>query len=97
MDDKSREKTAFSTRYGYFKWLVLPFGVANGPGGFQKHVNRLLIQYVDVFMIIYIDDILIYSKTLQEHINHLKLVLKARSEADLILNIIKCHFFQTET
>jgi len=97
MDKASREKTAFSTRYGHYEWLVLPFGVSNGPGGFQKRVNRLLIKYVDIFVIVYMDDILIYSKTLQEHVEHLKLVLKALSEADLILNIDKCKFFATET
>jgi transposase InsO family protein len=97
MDDASREKTAFSTRYGHYEWLVLPFGVANGPGGFQKRVNRLLAKYVDVFVIVYMDDILIYSKTLREHIEHLKLVLTALAAADLILNIDKCQFFQTET
>src|SRR5213078_232178 len=83
--------------YGHYKWLVLPFGMSNGPGGFQKRVNRLLIKYVDIFVIVYMDDLLIYSKTLQEHVEHLKLVLKALSEADLILNIDKCKFFATET
>jgi len=90
MDDASREKTAFSTRYGHYEWLVLPFGVANGPGGFQKRVNRLLVKYVDVFVIVYMDDILIYSKTRREQVEHLKLVLTALAKADLILNIAKC-------
>ena len=97
MDDKSHEKTVFSTRYGHYESLVLPFGVSNGPGDFQKLVNRLLVKYVNVFIIVYMDNILIYSKTLQEHVEHLRLVLKALSEADLILNIAKCQFFQTET
>jgi hypothetical protein len=64
MDDASREKMAFSTRYGHYEWLVLPFGVTNRPGGFQKRVNRLLVKYIDVFIIVYMDDILIYSKTM---------------------------------
>ena len=97
MDHLSREKTAFSTRYGHFEWLVLPFGVSNGPGGFQKRINRLLAPFVDVFVIIYMDDILIYSRTLEEHVEHIKKVLTALSEANLILNIKKCQFFQTET
>ena len=96
-DEASHEKTAFSTRYGHYEWLVLPFGVANGPGGFQKRVNRLLAKYVDVFVIVYMDDILIYSRTLREHVEHLKIVLQALAEADLILNIAKCQLFQTET
>jgi len=97
LDPASREKTAFSTRYGHFEWLVLPFGVANGPGGFQKRVNRVLAAHIDRFVIVYMDDILIYSATLAEHIEHLKIVLTALSEADLILNIKKCRFFETET
>src|SRR5437764_14294719 len=97
MDKASREKTAFSTQYGHYEWLVLPVGVSNRPGGFQKRVNRLLIKYVDIFIIMDMDNILIYSKTLQKHIEHLKLVLKALSEVDLILNINKCKFFATET
>ena len=97
MDRLSREKTAFSTRYGHFEWLVLPFGVSNGPGGFQKRINRLLAQFIDVFVIVYMDDILIFSRTEEEHVEHLKKVLTALSEADLILNIKKCQFFRTET
>jgi hypothetical protein len=97
MEESLREKTAFSTRYGYYEWLVLPFGVSNGPGGFQKHVNRLLTKYVDQFVIVYMDDILIYSKTLKEHLEHLKIILTALADADLILNINKCQFFNTET
>ena len=97
LDPATREKTAFSTRYGHFEWLVLPFGVANGPGGFQTRVNRILAQYIDDFVIVYMDDILIYSRTLEEHLEHLKKVLTALSEADLILNIKKCRFFETET
>lgn len=97
LDPASREKTAFSTRYGHFQWLVLPFGVANGPGGFQKRINRVLALFIDKFVIVYIDDILIFSRTLEEHIDHLKQVLTALSNANLILNIKKCQFFQTET
>ena len=97
LDPATREKTAFSTRYGHFEWLVLPFGVANGPGGFQKRVNRVLAAYIDKFVIVYMDDILIYSSSLEEHVKHLKKVLAALSKADLILNIKKCRFFETET
>src|SRR5579859_7287815 len=97
MERLSREKTAFSTRYSHFEWLVLPFGVSNGPGGFQKRVNRLLEMYIDIFVIVYMDDILIFSRTLEEHVEHVKKVLTALSEADLILNIKKCQFFQVET
>jgi len=93
----SQKKLTISTRYGHFEWPVLPFGVANGPGGFQKRINRVLPQFIDKFVIVYMDDILIYSHTLEEHVEHLKKVLAALSEADLILNIKKCRFFETET
>ena len=85
LEQGSGEKTAFSTRYGHFEWLVLSFGVANGPGRFQKRVNRVLAAHIDKFVIVYMDDILIFSHTLEEHIEHLKIVLTALSEADLIL------------
>ena len=93
----SQKKLTISTRYGHFEWPVLPFGLANGPGGFQKRINRVLPQFIDKFVIVYMDDILIYSHTLEEHVEHLKKVLAALSEADLILNIKKCRFFETET
>lgn len=97
LDPESRAKTAFSTRYGHYEWRVLPFGVCNGPGGFQKRINRLLVKFIDVFVIVYMDDILIYSRTLKEHVEHIRQVLQVLSEADMILNIEKCKFFQFET
>jgi len=97
MEGASREKTVFSTRYGHYEWLVLPFGVSNGPGGFQKRVNWLLTKYVNQFVIVYMDDILIYSKTLRKHVEHLKIVLTTLADADLILNLDKCQFLNTET
>ena len=60
-------KTAFRTRYGHFKYYVMPFGLSNAPATFQAHINEVLRDYLDIFCIAYLDDILIYSDTLEEH------------------------------
>ena len=64
-------KTAFRTRYGLFKCLVMPFGLTNAPASFQKMINHVLREYIDNFVIVYLDDILIFSKTLEEHEKHI--------------------------
>jgi hypothetical protein len=92
----ARLKTAFSTRYGHFHWNVLPFGISNAAGGFQRRINKVLEQFIDKFVIVYLDDTLIYSKTLEEHIQHVKAVLLALDKARLILNLEKCVFFARE-
>src|SRR5579859_4287678 len=72
-------------------------GVTNSPGRFQKRMNKLLLEFIDKFIIVYMDDILIFSKNLHEHIGHIRQVLLALAGANMILNIEKCKFFQTET
>lgn len=69
-------KTAFRTRYGHFEYLVMPFGLTNAPATFQAYINEVLRMYLDEFCVAYMDDILIYSKTLAEHIEHVRKVLK---------------------
>ena len=61
-------KTAFPTRYSHFEYLVMPFGLTNAPASMQSYVNDCLWDYLDLFCIVYLDDILIYSNTLEEHI-----------------------------
>jgi len=65
-------KTAFRTRYGYFEYLVMPFGLTNAPASMQAYANDCLHDYLDLFCIVYLDDILIYSNTLEEHISHVR-------------------------
>ncbi|GKC12479.1 putative reverse transcriptase domain-containing protein [Tanacetum coccineum] len=69
-------KTAFRTRYGHFEFIVMTFGLTNGPSVFMDLMNRVCRPYLDKFVIVFIDDILIYSKTREEHVEYLKLVLE---------------------
>lgn len=85
-------KTAFRTRYGLFEYLVMPFGLINGPASFQHYINDALRDYMDVFCTAYLDDILIYSNTLKEHKQHVRQVLQRLSEFGLQADIAKCEF-----
>jgi len=69
-------KTAFRTRYGLFEYLVMPFGMANSPATFQYFMNDIFHDMTDIFVIIYLDDILIFSKNLEEHKIHVRKVLE---------------------
>ncbi|KAG2191485.1 hypothetical protein INT47_004957, partial [Mucor saturninus] len=89
-------KTAFNTRYGQFSWLVLPFGLCNAPPVFQTLMNRILGEYIDKTTIVYLDDILIYSKTLDEHKIHVRQILDVLRKEKLIANLKKCEFCRKE-
>jgi transposase InsO family protein len=89
-------KTAFRTRYGHFEYQVVPFGLTNAPATFQAYINRALRGLVDDFCIVYLDDILIFSKTEEEHYQHLELVIERLRRAELYANPKKCEFFKPE-
>jgi len=88
--------TAFRTRWGLFEYLVMPFGVKNGPSTFQQYVNDTLREFLDVFVTAYIDDILIYSSSLSEHRKHVRMVLERLRDAGLQCDITKCNFHVSE-
>ncbi|GJS62537.1 putative reverse transcriptase domain-containing protein [Tanacetum coccineum] len=86
-------KTAFRTRYGHFKFTVMPFGLTNAPAVFMDLMNRVYRPYLDKFVIVFIDDILIYSKTREEHVEHLRLVLGLLKKEKLYAKFSKCEFW----
>jgi len=89
--------TAFRTRFGLFESLVMPFGLSGAPATFQRFINDTLREYLDKFCSAYLDDIIIYSKTREEHVQHLRLVLEQLRKAGLFAKISKCEFFVQET
>jgi hypothetical protein len=89
-------KTAFRTRYGHFEYLVMPFGLTNAPATFQAYINRALRGLVDDFCIVYLDDVLIFSKSKEEHLEHLQLVIERLRQAELYANPTKCEFFRSK-
>ncbi|GJY08692.1 putative nucleotidyltransferase, ribonuclease H [Tanacetum coccineum] len=89
-------KTAFRTRYGHFEFTVMPFGLTNAPAVFMDLMNRVCRPYLDKFVIVFIDDILIYSKTQEEHVEHLRLVLELLKKEKLYAKFSKCEFWLRE-
>ncbi|GBG62370.1 hypothetical protein CBR_g30324 [Chara braunii] len=89
-------KTAFKTRYGHFEWLVMPFGLTNAPTTFQAAMTMEFREMLDRFVLIYLDDILVYSRSLDEHVEHLRTVLERLREAKYKANRDKCEFARQE-
>ncbi|KAI3704139.1 hypothetical protein L1987_74353 [Smallanthus sonchifolius] len=89
-------KTAFRTRYGHYEFMVMPFGLTNVPAVFMDLMNRVCKPYLDKFVIVFIDDILIYSKTKADHEEHLRLVLDLLKKEQLYAKFSKCEFWLKE-
>ncbi|KAI3761819.1 hypothetical protein L1987_52241 [Smallanthus sonchifolius] len=89
-------KTAFRTRYGHYEFMVMPFGLTNAPAVFMDLMNRVCRPYLEKFVIVFIDDILIYSKTKKDHEEHLRLVLDLLKKETLFAKFSKCEFWLNE-
>jgi len=90
------QKTAFRSRYGHYEYVVMPFGVTNAPAVFMDYMNRIFGLFLDEFVVVLIDNILIYSKTQEEHAKHLRLVLGILREKQLYAKLSKCEFWMDE-
>ncbi|XP_071681506.1 uncharacterized protein [Lolium perenne] len=89
-------KTAFTTRYGLYEYTVMSFGLTNAPAYFMNLMNKVFMEYLDKFVVVFIDDILIYSKTEEEHEEHLRLVLGTLRQHRLYAKFSKCQFWLKE-
>ncbi|KAH9263788.1 hypothetical protein BASA83_012767 [Batrachochytrium salamandrivorans] len=89
-------KTAFITKYGQFEFLVMPFGLANAPAQFQRMMNSLFRHMISKFVLVYLDDIVVYSENLEDHKEHVRQVLQVLKDNNLFCKAEKCHFYQTE-
>jgi hypothetical protein len=88
--------TAFITRYGLYQYKVMPFGLCNGPATWQRYMNNTMREHLDDFVTVYLDDLLIYSASLDEHRSHVRKVLLKLREAGLPVDIDKCEFHVQE-
>ena len=92
--DEYIHKTTFVTRYGNYEFVVVPFGLTNAPTTFICFMNSVLSRYLDKFVLLFLDDILIYSKNEEEHQEHLRLTLQLLREHQLYAKLSKCNFYR---
>ena len=85
-------KMAFRIRYGHYKCLVMSIALTNAPTAFMELMNRVFRPYVDQFVVVFIDDILVYSKSMEEHVYHLRTVLQILRKNQLYAKFSKCDF-----
>ena len=90
-------KTAFSTKLGTYEYRVMPFRLCNAPAAFQRWINETLMEYIDMYCIVYLNDILIYSNNLQRHQQDVRKILEAISKSGIKVKPSKCEFHKEET
>lgn len=96
IDLEDRSKTAFRTPFGHFEWNVMPFGLTNAPAIFQRAMDSILGDFVGDFCLVYLDDVLIYSSSPEEHARHLDLILTKLQDHNLVCHPDKCQFELSE-
>ena len=94
--EEDKPKTAFKTKFGHFEFNKMPFGLTNAPATFQRLMDRILRNEIEEFVQVYLDDIIIYSKSWEEHLGHIQIILERLEEAGLKLGRDKCFFGKTE-
>nr|XP_016481764.1 PREDICTED: RNA-directed DNA polymerase homolog [Nicotiana tabacum] len=92
--ERDEHKMTCGTRYGWYDFLVMPFGLTNSPVSFCTLMNQVFGEYIDEFVVVHLDDIVIYSKTLEEYLEYLRKVLARLREHELYAKLYKCAFFQ---
>ena len=88
-------KIAFKTKQGLFEWMVMPFRLCNVPATFMRVMNDLFRPFIDEFVLVYLDDILVFSKNWNEHVCHVKKVLDVLKKEKLYVKLSKCEFVKT--
>jgi hypothetical protein len=89
-------KTAFVSRYGLYEYMVMSFGLTNAPANFMYLMNKVFMEYLDKFVVVFIDDILVYSRSEEEHEEHLRLALQKLQENRLYAKLSKCEFWMKQ-